>query len=533
MQTICEKVIELNQGIIMYKVEIAAFHITYACNHNCPMCYASETKRQGHYPISQINRVVDELKRQGVREISLLGGDPALHPNIMEILENIKKNGLKVSILSNTHSYDDINKISKFLNAVESTFHHYLPEKHDDFCKHAGAFDNLIANLTKFQKNNIPIGVVINAVPDSSNLFFKIVDTLIAKYKLNINYLIVQRIIPFGKAKKSSDFAINKKEVEFIWSDIQKIRNKYKIKIIVEDPVPLCILPRSYRDIIEPCQWGINKVSINGNGDLSRCGADPRYQLGNIFEKPLVNIWNESSVLVSFREKKYLPGRCHVCSMLNKCGGGCPLSCEIDKDHGLDYLYFDFENLTTNIHGNLKFAPAEYEELSSILQLEWANFSDFANAFSVDSIKKWYKHNPNMFWVVKDTSNWILGYVVLVPVSERLYNDICNGQYSALVEFSEQCVQKTNNSAFYHIEVLAKIPNIIEQIVGSFLIKNTGTFLVNNAKYITATPMTEVGLKLCNFFDFTYCSSEEINGKQYPIYRADINDSIIQKIRKF
>ena len=40
-----------------------------------------------------------------------------------------------------------------------------------------------------------------------------------------------------------------------------------------------------------------------------------------------------------------------------------------------------------------------------------------------------------MFKVVVDEHHWILAYAVLVPISEKLFNNICKGKYSAIIDF--------------------------------------------------------------------------------------------------
>lgn len=90
------------------------------------------------------------------------------------------------------------------------------------------------------------------------------------------------------------------------------------------------------------CSLGINylntKAAVNGDGDLTRCGADPRYLLGNIFETPIKEIWKNSPLLKEFRDKSYLPDSCRKCAYLERCGGGCSVSNQPNIDVGIDYL---------------------------------------------------------------------------------------------------------------------------------------------------------------------------------------------------
>ena len=520
-----------------YLVDLVAFHITKVCSHRCPMCYsAKKSERPFHYPIEKLIEITKLLIDSNVREITLLGGDPAAHPNVLDVAKYASDGGIKVSILSNTLSFKNSSpeEIMKYISSFEATIHHYIPEKHDDFCKHKEAFNLLVRNLQIYSRLGASVGIAINITPLSVNNIFRIVYTLSIQYNINIKYVIIQRIIPFGKAASTSDFTITRKQAEISLREIKKVKTELGVNVIIEDPVPLCILPEELREFVIPCQWGIRKVSINGNGELSRCGADPRYRLGNIFDTPLQEIWNSSPILDSFRKKKYLPGRCRICEYLMKCGGGCPLSCEIEKDHGLDYLYIEQEIFDESIHGKLEFVNASEDELSSILQIEWGNFSGYGHIFSVDDLRNWFKHNPEIFWVVRDSRKWILGYAVLVPISRRLFELIKSGRYSALIEFPFSEVLRRNISDYYHVEVIAGLPSKTISRAGTFLIKSVGQFLIKNAKYVLASPITDIGIKLCKYFNFVHIADELWNKISYPIYYLEVFPSqLTKKLERF
>lgn len=441
-----------------------------------------------------------------------------------------------ISSLSNTHIYknSDINEIAKYVDNFETTFHHFDPKEHDNFCKANGAFKKVTDNLKLVSRKGKRIGIALNITPETHSIIYKIVTTLLYDIGLTIDYIIIQRIIPFGRAASSSEFTLSRDQVVIAINQLKKIKQEFLINFVIEDPVPLCILPDNLKEFVIPCQWGISKVAINGKGDVSRCGADPRYRLGNIFERKLLDIWNNTALLDSFRNKLYLPGRCQVCDDKSRCGGGCPLSCEMEKDHGIDYLYLEHEKIDKKIHGKLNFRTSNIDELSSILQIEWGNFSGYGHIFSVNSLKNWFAHNPHMFKVVVDEHHWILAYAVLVPISERLYNDICKGKYSAIIDFPISEVKKRMKSDFFHIEVLATIPAKYSSRSGSFMIKSVGKFLFENAKFVTASPVSGIGVRLCNYFSFEHIADEIWNEETYPIYKLDVkNDSILNQLNYF
>jgi radical SAM protein with 4Fe4S-binding SPASM domain len=153
----------------------------------------------------------------------------------------------------------------------------------------------------------------------------------------------LQRIIPFGKAKDSYEYSLSKKQVWEALNGVANAREKLKLNIMVEDPFPLCILSPEHREFMHPCEWGYTKAALNGQGDLTRCGADTRYNLGNVFKQPLAEIWETSPILKSFRQKDYLPQKCKTCDMFADCGGGCSLSSGGSSvTGGVDYLFTQY-----------------------------------------------------------------------------------------------------------------------------------------------------------------------------------------------
>lgn len=521
----------------MFSVTTAAFHITYFCTHACPMCYAKAgANSYKHPPLGQLIKVVDKLSEANIREISLVGGDPASYPLIGDLCKYIHKKGIDISILSNTLCFSGISniEIAEYISAFEGTIHSHIPEEHDRFCKTSGAFKKLIGNLSVFKSLGKKIGITLNITPETSENLFNIVYEIVETHKLALDYIVLQRIVPMGRAENKTNFILFKHHIDNAMQCIKNIDEKLKIKINVEDPFPMCLLEEEYKKYMHhKCEWGWSKVTVNPDGKLSRCGADPRFLLGDLFDKPLLQIWNESEILKSFRSYSYLPGRCQICENLSYCGGGCPLSCGLEKDHDRDYLITNYLDYHNKIYGQLKFKNADNADLSRILQLEWANFSKYQHVFDSQSIKKWFDYNPSMFFIVIDKSGNIFGYAIIVPMSKRLFDSILLGEYSSLIDFPMEQVKRNFNSDYFHVEVIATTPGLKKAYVAGCLIKGIGTVLSKYAKYITASPMTSEGKKLAQYFGFKITSEEIYNGEIYPIAKVEINNSIIEKLKLF
>jgi radical SAM protein with 4Fe4S-binding SPASM domain len=287
--------------------------------------------------------MIDELAKAKIERVSLLGGDPALHPHIIDIAKYLKKKGIAASLMSNTMDLPVSTKeVVKIIDLYETTIHGTDNIMHDNFCGLEGTYSLLMDKLRELSALNAKIGIAINIIPQISNSVYNMLSALIIRERLKVEYVILQRIIPFGRAEKTLDYMLTKENIEKALSDVARFHNDFKIDIVVEDPFPLCVIDERYHSFMQPCEWGYTKAALNGEGDLTRCGADPRYLLGNIFKTPILEIWETSPILLEFRKKSYLPDACKGCELLSACGGGCPLSYEVKGDVGIDYLYAQF-----------------------------------------------------------------------------------------------------------------------------------------------------------------------------------------------
>ena len=323
-----------------YKLTNVVLHITDACLSHCPCCYAcSREKDQKHANVDTLYRIIDELAKVKIERVNLLGGDPALHPHIINIAKYLRQVGIAAGLMSNTMDLPvPAEEAIRYIDLYETTIHGSDSTTHDSFCGKRGAYELLIGKLKILSALNAKIGIAINVIPQTSSSIFNMLRVLVDREGLNVSYVILQRIIPFGRAKNSSEFLLSRANIETALEDVLRAHDILGMDITVEDPFPLCVIDERYRKFMHPCEWGYTKAALNGDGDLSRCGADPRYLLGNILKTPISEIWETSPILKEFREKSYLPDTCRDCEMLDDCGGGCPLSHEPNGDTGIDYL---------------------------------------------------------------------------------------------------------------------------------------------------------------------------------------------------
>lgn len=319
------------------RVKQALFHITYTCEHNCPMCYANAGMSYEHPSLDNLCKIIDQLVKYEIYDVTLVGGDPALYPHIVDLARYAKDKGIILSILSNTLSFNGQREnILEYIDIFEGTVHHCVPQLHDAFCNIEGAYDNLISNLKYFSDNGKNIGIDINIIPYNYDRIYEMATSII-DFGVNLNHIVMQRIIQMGRASDALEYVLTNDMVGVALEQVDDLHNKYGIDIVFEDPIPLCAIKPKYRKYIRACDCGYTKMSIDPQGNIYRCGADVVHALGSIFQDvPL--IWETNDSLIEFRKKKFLPKSCHDCSMYEQCQGGCPISIKPENGYSVDYL---------------------------------------------------------------------------------------------------------------------------------------------------------------------------------------------------
>lgn len=88
--------------------------LTTKCNLSCPYCFAQERLGDNHkltMSISDVEKVIDFLKRSGHPFFRAMGGEPTLHPEFPRILKMALEADMRVDLLSNAtwpESYNEL-----------------------------------------------------------------------------------------------------------------------------------------------------------------------------------------------------------------------------------------------------------------------------------------------------------------------------------------------------------------------------------------------------------------------------------------
>ena len=175
--------------------------ITDYCNLKCFFCsnegMALEQKNISHMDIDNFRYLLEILSKNGLRQISVTGGEPTLHPQVKEILKIINNskikekffhtNGTNLEEPLKSGELDKFTKIAVSIPALDYKIWNKINQGTQE------QFNSLIKNLELLNKRGLSNKVEIKHVPlkglnDSDELLKKTLD-LCVRYRFKFKFL--------------------------------------------------------------------------------------------------------------------------------------------------------------------------------------------------------------------------------------------------------------------------------------------------------------------------------------------------------
>ncbi|MDD5245773.1 MAG: radical SAM protein [Candidatus Omnitrophica bacterium] len=311
------------------------FHVqidlTNFCNNDCLACWCNSPlleekafplEKKHVLPFGMVKELIDELALLGTKEIYFSGGgEPFMHPQIMEILAYAKKNNFTCYVNTNFTLLDKA-KLQKLAElgvdhltvSIWSGTENIYAATHPN--KSAQTFREIVENLKFLNqiKKQKPFIKVYNVI---FNLNFHEIEEMVElagqTCSESVEFTLVDTIP--GKTDKllltAQQTRELQKSVEKILQGLDK-NNCYKGVLIFglesflrrisssED-----LLKATYdRNIIDkiPCYIGWCFARVMPNGDVNACLKAHRIPTGNLYKERFVKIWNGRQQ-VAFRKK--------------------------------------------------------------------------------------------------------------------------------------------------------------------------------------------------------------------------------------
>jgi radical SAM protein with 4Fe4S-binding SPASM domain len=309
-----------------FKHKCAVWEFTLKCNSNCIHCGSSAGKsRLDELNTPEALNLVKDLKSCGYNGIALMGGEPFLRNDWYDVAKAIKRNRMKLTIVSNGLQIKD--KISKLkqlnVDCVSLSLDGASPQIHDYIRGVKGAFKKVLNSIRLLQKESIPISLITTVSKINLKELSRIRDLLLNR---NIAWQI-QMAIPIGRFPR--ELVISREQYYGVSMFIALNLEKYTIK-----QLPLmgahCFgyfsktLPETGLEPWFGCQAGKSVLGIQSNGNVKGClTLSDDFIEGNIRNTNLSDILKSRLRCSDYLNNLPLEDYCNSCEVFKKCKGGC------------------------------------------------------------------------------------------------------------------------------------------------------------------------------------------------------------------
>lgn len=323
-----------------FELKWLAWEITRRCNLKCVHCRSSsELEVNGHPDFSTLEgfRILDDISSFASPVVVLSGGEPLLRPDWHEFASYGTQKGLRMCLATNgTLVTEDVCKQIKDtgIKIVSLSLDGSTASVHDNFRQQPGAFDAVMRAATLFKRHDI--GFLVNSSFTKRNQQ-EIAKVYHLAKELGATAWYMFMIVPTGRGEDVMDELISADDYE------ELLKWHYEMEKNEHDMLvrPTCA-PHYYRVKLQMAKQEGQKLEhrtlkfstggskgclagqlislINVDGDVLPCSYFP-LAAGNIKEKSLKEIWENSPLFKDLRDFKSYKGSCGVCEYVNVCGG--------------------------------------------------------------------------------------------------------------------------------------------------------------------------------------------------------------------
>ncbi|MFQ5711216.1 MAG: radical SAM protein [Candidatus Geothermarchaeales archaeon] len=337
------------------------WNITKACNLRCIHCYENAGLRDAdELSREEVHRGIDVLADAGCSILAFSGGEPTIHPHILEFVEHASKRGMYVAMATNAIRLADIDVVREFKEAglgfAQISLDGLNPETNDYFRGVPGAWRKTVEGI----KNCVAEGLFVEVATTATHYNYgEISDLIDFSDELGADWFMIYNFVPTGRGTEivESDLSPEERE-EVLIEAFQKTRElnievlstapQYaRIAQMTESGVLPCesherskrgsVIPTHFynpkytneylkrlADFVGGCGAGRFYLSVEPNGDIYPCVFFPHEEavrVGNLLEDDFEELWKNSHLLRMLRNKDKLKPNCGTCEYLYTCGG--------------------------------------------------------------------------------------------------------------------------------------------------------------------------------------------------------------------
>jgi MoaA/NifB/PqqE/SkfB family radical SAM enzyme len=268
--------------------------LTGRCALRCPHCYRAAPV-SGELPREAIVRILDQAPSR-FDCLIFSGGEPFLHPHIVDLARHADKHGFSVHITTSGYKVPRETLSGLPDNVVLVFGVDGIGTVHDRYRGTKGAYEKLLMTIGLWR--NRPQEIITTLWKGALNQLEDIVE-LAERHGAGLH---LNALIPVGRAKNNSKILLSRKENEWVQGRIRELKQKHPM-----------IMSDHYKITEKDLRSGIDlfckgRFSIDPEGSVHPCEFLTSVTFGNIFEETLPAIIQRAkkTPLIQAREKGFI-----------------------------------------------------------------------------------------------------------------------------------------------------------------------------------------------------------------------------------
>ncbi len=308
----------------------ALLQITERCNLHCSHCFlsAGDYGRTMSFDVIQ-DTVIPRLQSCRVIGVTLTGGEPFIHPDIIRIARLFKSNSIRVGICSNGSAIttEQIKSLVEIGDIhVNVSLDGFTPASHGKFRGDEDSFDKTIDGIRRLGKHHLLRGILVT--PNNFAEANEYVDICEFAIENGASYVLINPLASMGRGTKSKD---KLGSPDIMMRKIQELTSPFSDRI----QIVYVRFPNDRKFPLGGCEAG-SIIYVFTSGNVVICPylvfasrtpqsrhKEEEFIIGNIFSDADIN---DKVDTYRFHEKYHTGNNpiCSSCSINLQCGKGCP-----------------------------------------------------------------------------------------------------------------------------------------------------------------------------------------------------------------
>jgi radical SAM protein len=314
---------------------LVIWEMTQACDLKCAHCRANSRPHRHPLELSTAEafHLIDQIAHMKVPLFVLTGGDPLKRPDLLPIVQYACRRGVHTSLTPSTtpllvrSAVFDLKQSGLMRLAV--SLDGSTPELHDGFRGVPGSYKRSLDAIGWCHDAELPVQVNTTVSRRNFADLDRMIDLMIRQ---GVVLWSVFFLVPTGRAELNDLLTADEHEQVFLKLYETSKQVKFHIKTTEGQHYRRFVLQQKAREekaksqetLIAGAPRGVNDgkgfVFVSHTGEVYPSGFLP-LSAGNILWEPLSEIYQNSPLFRSLRDRSQLKGKCGRCEFNEICGG--------------------------------------------------------------------------------------------------------------------------------------------------------------------------------------------------------------------